>query len=142
MVPTTFGTNLLDGISFRAEGLPPLFFMNKEVPGDRFRFSLAHELGHMVMSIKSLIRRAYDLKLITNSQYQNLNAQYSKMVKEEEPVPIEMERSTRLQKIINYHRENLGYSIEELAQLLSLYPRDVETHYLPSRRGPRLVVSH
>ncbi len=44
-----FGTNLLDGLSFRMEGLPPLFFMNSEMPGDRFRFSLAHELGHMVM---------------------------------------------------------------------------------------------
>jgi Zn-dependent peptidase ImmA (M78 family) len=44
-----FGTNLLDGLSFRMEGLPPLFFMNSEMPPDRFRFSLAHELGHMVM---------------------------------------------------------------------------------------------
>jgi len=44
-----FGTALLEGISFRSEGLPPLFFMNKEVPGDFFRFSLAHELGHIVM---------------------------------------------------------------------------------------------
>ncbi len=32
-----FGTALLDGISFRSEGVPPLFFMNKDVPGDRFR---------------------------------------------------------------------------------------------------------
>ena len=44
-----FGTNLLDGLSFRVQGMPPVFFMNKDVPGDRFRFSLAHELGHMVM---------------------------------------------------------------------------------------------
>lgn len=44
-----FETALLDGISFRAEGLPPIFVMNSEVPGDRFRHSLAHELGHMVM---------------------------------------------------------------------------------------------
>ena len=44
-----FGTDLLDGISFRSEGIPPLFFMNRDVPGDRFRFSLAHELGHIVL---------------------------------------------------------------------------------------------
>jgi len=49
VIISSFGTNLLDGVSFRAEGMPPLFFMNKDVPGDRFRFSLAHELGHMVM---------------------------------------------------------------------------------------------
>jgi Zn-dependent peptidase ImmA (M78 family)/DNA-binding XRE family transcriptional regulator len=44
-----FGTKLLDGISFRAEGLPPIFVMNSEAPSDRYRHSLAHELGHMVM---------------------------------------------------------------------------------------------
>ena len=49
VVISSFDTNLLDGVSFRAEGMPCLFFMNKDVPGDRFRFSLAHELGHMVM---------------------------------------------------------------------------------------------
>ena len=49
VVLCNFGTQLLDGISFRSPGLPPIFCMNKDVPGDRFRFSLAHELGHMVM---------------------------------------------------------------------------------------------
>jgi Zn-dependent peptidase ImmA (M78 family)/DNA-binding XRE family transcriptional regulator len=44
-----FGTALLDGISFRSEGVPALFFMNKDVSGDRFRISLAQELGHIVM---------------------------------------------------------------------------------------------
>jgi Zn-dependent peptidase ImmA (M78 family)/DNA-binding XRE family transcriptional regulator len=49
VVSCNFDTMLLDGISFRAEGLPPIFVMNSEAPGDRFRHSLAHELGHMVM---------------------------------------------------------------------------------------------
>jgi Zn-dependent peptidase ImmA (M78 family)/transcriptional regulator with XRE-family HTH domain len=49
VVLTDFGTSALDGLSFRAPGLPPIFVMNSEVPGDRYRFSLAHELGHMVM---------------------------------------------------------------------------------------------
>ena len=49
VVLSRFGTNLLDGLSFRADGLPPLFFLNRDVPGDRFRFSLAHELGHAIM---------------------------------------------------------------------------------------------
>jgi Zn-dependent peptidase ImmA (M78 family)/transcriptional regulator with XRE-family HTH domain len=44
-----FGTNLLDGLSIRSEGLPPMFFMNRDVTGDRFRFSLARELGHIIM---------------------------------------------------------------------------------------------
>ncbi len=39
----------VDGISYRVAGLPPLIFLNKNRPADRQRFSLAHELGHLVM---------------------------------------------------------------------------------------------
>lgn len=49
VILSRFGTDLLDGLSIRSEGLPPLFFMNRDVSGDRFRFSLARELGHLVM---------------------------------------------------------------------------------------------
>lgn len=45
-----FGTSDIDAISkWDVHGLPPLFFMNSESPPDRLRFSLAHELGHVVM---------------------------------------------------------------------------------------------
>ncbi len=29
--------------------LPPCIFLNQHVPADRMRFSLAHELGHIIM---------------------------------------------------------------------------------------------
>ena len=32
-----------------APGLPPLIVLNKEQPADRMRFTLAHEVGHLVM---------------------------------------------------------------------------------------------
>lgn len=44
-----FETNLLDALSFNYPGLPPLFFLNTRAPSDRIRFSLAHELGHLIM---------------------------------------------------------------------------------------------
>lgn len=44
-----FGTRLLDGVSRWVPGLPPLFFINKDLPPDRWRFTLCHELGHLVM---------------------------------------------------------------------------------------------
>lgn len=186
-----FGTALLDGVSFRVGRLPPLFFMNKDMPGDRFRFSLAHELGHMVLhaipdddqkmedeahrfaaaflmptrdikpyldapqlstlgrvkafwkvSIKALIKRANDLKLITPSQYKTLNVQYSKSFKGEEPLPIGVEEPSRLKEIVRYHRDVLGYSLADLAELLCILPSDVEQHYLNARPGLRLVVSN
>lgn len=31
------------------DGAPPIVFINKDTPPDRYRFTLAHELGHLVM---------------------------------------------------------------------------------------------
>jgi Zn-dependent peptidase ImmA (M78 family)/transcriptional regulator with XRE-family HTH domain len=186
-----FGTNLLDGISFRSAGLPPIFCMNKDVSGDRYRFSLAHELGHMVMhavpdddakmeeeahrfasaflmpaadirahistpklsamgrakafwkvSIKALIQRAHQLKLMTDQQYKNLMVSYSKACKEGEPYSIEVEQPTRLKEIVNHHLTRLGYTVRDLAALLHLNPEEAQRAYIGSPTGLRLVVSN
>ncbi|MBT3069568.1 XRE family transcriptional regulator [Rhodomicrobium sp. Az07] len=45
-----FGSPLIDGFcQFGCDGLPPFVFLNSQQPKDRFRFSLAHEVGHLVM---------------------------------------------------------------------------------------------
>ncbi|KQX34102.1 hypothetical protein ASD04_17835 [Devosia sp. Root436] len=191
VIVARFGTDLMDGLSFRSEGLPPMFFMNMDMPGDRFRFSLAHELGHMIMhhhpdddakmeeeahrfaaellmpaadirsylvgaklshmgrvksfwkvSIKALIRRAFDLALMTPSQYKSLSIQYSKVFKGVEPLPIPVEKPWRLARVVQHHLETLGYSVDELAKLLAFRPEDVQTVYIGSRPGPRLVISN
>jgi Zn-dependent peptidase ImmA (M78 family)/transcriptional regulator with XRE-family HTH domain len=49
VVPCDFGTDLLDAMSQRIDGLPVLFFINMHAPADRIRHTLAHELGHMVL---------------------------------------------------------------------------------------------
>jgi Zn-dependent peptidase ImmA (M78 family) len=49
VIPCDFETPLVDAISRWVPGLPPLFFINRDMPGDRQRLSLGHELGHMVM---------------------------------------------------------------------------------------------
>ena len=49
VIPCDFGTNQIDAMSQRVDGLPVLFFVNKNSPSDRLRHTLAHELGHMVM---------------------------------------------------------------------------------------------
>jgi Zn-dependent peptidase ImmA (M78 family)/transcriptional regulator with XRE-family HTH domain len=50
VVPFDFGTPLIDGFSQHAgDDLPPLIFINSRQPKDRYRFSLAHEIGHLVM---------------------------------------------------------------------------------------------
>jgi Zn-dependent peptidase ImmA (M78 family)/transcriptional regulator with XRE-family HTH domain len=45
-----FGTRLIDGVTMNnIDRLPPIIFINKDIPGDRLRFTLSHELGHIVM---------------------------------------------------------------------------------------------
>lgn len=43
-----FGTPKIDAISVWVPDLPPLFFINADMPADRQRMSLAHELCHIV----------------------------------------------------------------------------------------------
>ena len=49
VIPCDFGSDLIDAMSQRIEGLPILFFVNVDSPTDRLRHTLAHELGHMVL---------------------------------------------------------------------------------------------
>lgn len=46
---SSLGDASISGVTFSVPGMPPLIVLNSEQPADRMRFSLAHELGHMVM---------------------------------------------------------------------------------------------
>ncbi len=39
----------IDGVTMSVRDLPPCIFLNQSAPPDRMRFSLAHELGHVIM---------------------------------------------------------------------------------------------
>ncbi|WP_206456330.1 helix-turn-helix domain-containing protein [Aurantimonas marina] len=39
----------VSGVTFAAPGRPPIVLLNRDHPADRLRFTLAHELGHLVM---------------------------------------------------------------------------------------------
>ncbi len=50
VVSYDFGTDLIDGFSqHQNEDFPPIIFTNTRQPKDKLRFTLAHELGHLVM---------------------------------------------------------------------------------------------
>lgn len=49
VIPFDFGTKEVDAISRWLAPLSPVMFVNTESPTDRVRYSLAHELGHLVM---------------------------------------------------------------------------------------------
>jgi Zn-dependent peptidase ImmA (M78 family)/transcriptional regulator with XRE-family HTH domain len=46
---SNFGGASVSGVTFRVPGRPPLILLNRSHPADRMRFTLAHELGHLVM---------------------------------------------------------------------------------------------
>jgi len=39
----------IDGASYQVAGMPPVVFLNRSLSADRLRFSLAHELGHIIL---------------------------------------------------------------------------------------------
>ncbi|MCC8991157.1 MAG: ImmA/IrrE family metallo-endopeptidase [Streptococcus sp.] len=49
VVSCDFGTRAVDATSLRLTEMPPLIFINSDIPGDRWRFTLAHELAHLIM---------------------------------------------------------------------------------------------
>lgn len=44
-----FPTRQVDAVSWWVPGLPPIFVVNADIPADRARYTLCHELGHVVM---------------------------------------------------------------------------------------------
>jgi len=49
VVQSNMAGSVVDGVTFSAPGLPPLIALNVNQPSDRARFTMAHELGHLVM---------------------------------------------------------------------------------------------
>jgi Zn-dependent peptidase ImmA (M78 family)/transcriptional regulator with XRE-family HTH domain len=49
VVFSSMGQTSVSGVTFSSPGLPPLIVLNNEQSADRIRFTLAHELGHLVM---------------------------------------------------------------------------------------------
>lgn len=44
-----FGGSSISGVTFRVPGVPPLVVLNTMHPSDRMRFTLSHEVAHIVM---------------------------------------------------------------------------------------------
>lgn len=49
VVPCDFGVTEIDAVGMRLQGMPPLMFVNTGAPTDRMRFTVAHELAHLIM---------------------------------------------------------------------------------------------
>lgn len=59
-IPTDFGTMEMDAIGQWPSDLPPTVFANLGVPQDRLRFTLMHEIGHLVLHQRSTLQAVSD----------------------------------------------------------------------------------
>lgn len=56
-LPVDFGTERIDSRSILIDDKYPVIFYNKKLLGDRLRFTLAHELGHIIMHTRNPLTR-------------------------------------------------------------------------------------
>lgn len=166
-----FSNSPIDGVSYQIPDLPQCIFLNRNQPPDRMRFSLAHEVGHLVMhriptpemedqansfasallmpvddirgalmgritlpaiaalkpiwrvSMQSLVMKAHEIGLISSNQsrylWQKIN---TKKLRYHEPPELnfDYEEIQLLPTIFKRHIEDLGYSSEEIAEILNL----------------------
>lgn len=176
-----FGTADVDAMSQWPSDSPPLFFVNSQVPADRARFSLAHELGHMVMhevatedieseanrfaseflmpkreiasqlldmdlkkaaamkpfwrvSMAAIIRRAKDLRKITEFRYRELFIELGRLgFRKREPYPIAPEEPRLVPRLFETYLNESGMPVEQLASLLKWPMEDVLPRYFPAK---------
>jgi Zn-dependent peptidase ImmA (M78 family)/DNA-binding XRE family transcriptional regulator len=57
-----FEIDKMDGISMFTRHQTPIIFINKNIPGCRQRFTIAHELGHIILHLKKIIPQSRDVE--------------------------------------------------------------------------------
>jgi Zn-dependent peptidase ImmA (M78 family)/DNA-binding XRE family transcriptional regulator len=175
-----FGTNKIDGISqwpLDCDHVPPVLFVREDALGDRERWTLCHELGHLVMhhlptddpedeanrfaseflmparevgpelsrltlqraaalkcywkvSMAAIIRRAYDLKKMTERTYRYFNTELSRLgYRRCEPALIPPEEPQMFREILDVHRTAHGRTVAQLSDLLGMREHQFREDY-------------
>ncbi|WP_143307242.1 ImmA/IrrE family metallo-endopeptidase [Chitinophaga vietnamensis] len=62
IVPFDFGGDKIDGISQYTEKNHPLIFVNNKLSPDRYRLTIAHELGHLILHFRNPIAEDRDVE--------------------------------------------------------------------------------
>lgn len=195
LLPGEFSTDLVDAIGLWPIKSPPLIFFNPAVPQDRLRFTLLHEVAHLVLhsgwnleagpeleaeanafageflapereirsqlrgltmarlpglkrhwriSMASLIVQAKDLNAIGPDDYQRLWRDMSRMgLRKREPPALDVAGETpgaAFFEILRIYREELHYTVEEIAQVVHRDAAEIQSRYFPKLKSdtPRL----
>lgn len=187
VVQMSLGHEKLRAISMPGPEGRHLIILNSDLPPSNQRYSLAHELGHLVMhytavtpeieaeadvfasallappsdikndlrglrfrdlgplkqkwrmSMQALVHAARDLDCISDRQYRTFHIEMNKLPggRKREPGEFPREEPRLVRWVINYYREQLGYAVEEIAQLMVADEERVRTFYLGEPKGGR-----
>lgn len=195
IIELDYDVDLFDGVSFLTDGGYYVIIINKNFSNDHKRFTLAHELGHLIMhtsnefliseyrdkedeanrfaseflmpsdaisnslrglklqylvelkrywltSMASIVRRAKDLKCITNEKYKYFSIELSRRgYRKSEPVSVYIDMPNMYNEAYKLHKNELEYSNEEMATAFSL-PIDVLTRFCcPTKTNLKLRLS-
>lgn len=195
IIELDYDVDLFDGVSFLTDGGYYVIIINKNFSNDHKRFTLAHELGHLIMhtsnefliseyrdkeneanrfaseflmpsdaisnslrglklqylvelkrywltSMASIVRRAKDLKCITNEKYKYFSIELSRRgYRKSEPVNVYIDMPNMYNEAYKLHKNELEYSNEEMATAFSL-PIDVLTRFCcPTKTNLKLRLS-
>jgi Zn-dependent peptidase ImmA (M78 family)/transcriptional regulator with XRE-family HTH domain len=182
----------IDGVTIRSPGLPPCIFINKFMPADRMRFTLAHEIAHIILhrfpsaemeaeanhfagallvpktdihndfigqridlktlarlkpdwkvAMQSLLYRAQELGYVDKARAQYLWKQfniYRYRLREPAELDFEPERPVLVSRLIDLHLNELGYSIDEMQNVLCMFTDDIMKLYEVQPRQPGLRI--
>ncbi len=185
---TFLGTHSIDAVVQVAPDCPAVIFLNESIPGDRLRFTLAHELGHLIMhqhpspdmereadrfaaellmpaaeikhhlrklsfqklpdlkshwkvSMAALVKRAMDLRQITQRYSRTLFAQLGAHGwRKVEPYPVLTETPTVFQDMIETYLGAFEHTLGELCQLVNSTEESFREEYLAAGpKGLRIV---
>ncbi|HXA01897.1 MAG TPA: ImmA/IrrE family metallo-endopeptidase [Cytophagaceae bacterium] len=180
------GVNI-DGHAIVTEDNIPVIFINRNIPADRYRLTLAHELGHLALhvgkeiseerdvekeaflfagefmmpekeikpdlsdvsleslkelkkywkiSMGALIKRASDLKVISDNQYKYLWQQMVKLgykKREPEELDFDKEEPSIIRQLVDAHIDELEFKEKELAEFLGMKHEEFSLKYLADR---------
>lgn len=105
--------------------------------------TLANLKKYWRVSMMTLLKRAEALEAITSRQKHYLRSQLTQAgYKHREPVELDVngEEPSLLNEVIETHRKELGYSIEELCQILAINEDEMWAMYLRGYEVPSLKI--
>lgn len=190
-----------DGITVYTEKNYPLIILNKNMPNDRKRFSLAHELAHQILHLpfrydfeiyerlksdpnslekeadmfasefliptsqckqellnvtyqklsslklywniskRAIVYKAKEVGCISEDKYKSLMIELSRRGERvKESFDVEIDEPKIVNEIVKAHKEQLGYTFEELAKILHLHETDFRS-FLSENSNSKLRIA-